>query len=169
MLLTVRDMKRLLVVAVAAIGFGGQGCGASSPATGRTCTELESDYQQALSAASSCTPGAANQCQQPVSVSFCAGCNLYVNDAASVNAVRAQIFSQGCVRCEGLELCLQSGPWACVATDGGTLGGQCAIAPTSGGQLGTSLRERPSRPSAGDPANFLPALLPGPRAIMGPP
>jgi hypothetical protein len=66
-------------------------------------------------------------------VSFCAGCNLYVNDATSLNTIRAQISNQGCVPCEGLELCLQTGPWACVAIDGGAPGGQCSIAPASGG------------------------------------
>jgi hypothetical protein len=126
-------MRPLLVVAVAVIGFFGQGCSSSAPASGRSCAELENDYQQALSAAFACTPGAPNQCQQAVPVSFCAGCNLYLNDATSLNAIRAQILNQGCVQCEGLELCIQTGPWACVATDGGAPGGQCSIAPASGG------------------------------------
>jgi hypothetical protein len=133
MLLRFPHMRCRVVVAVVVSGFLGQGCGSSSSSSGRSCAELESDYQQALSAAYACTPGAANQCQQAIPVSFCAGCDLYVNDASSVNAISAQLFSQGCVRCEGLELCIQSGPWACVATDGGGSGGRCSIAPPSGG------------------------------------
>jgi hypothetical protein len=120
-----------LLLAVAVMGFLGEGCGSPPAAAGRTCAELEGDYQQALSAALACTPGAPNQCQQAIPVSFCAGCDRYVNDATSLNAISAQLSNQGCVRCEGLELCIQAGPYACVPTDAGTSSGQCGIAPAS--------------------------------------
>jgi len=107
------------------------GCG--SPAKGgRTCAQLQSDYEQSLSAALACTPGATNQCQQAVPVSFCAGCNRYVNDATMLDGITTQLVNQGCLHCEGLELCVQTGPYACVPNDGGVSLGQCAIAPPSG-------------------------------------
>jgi hypothetical protein len=124
-------MRDVLVVAVVVLGLAGQGCSSSSPPSGKTCAQLEDDYSQALGAAFACTPGAPNQCQQAVPVSFCAGCDLYVNDASSVNAIRAQLTNQGCIHCEGLELCIQTGPWGCVATDGGGSGGQCEIVPAT--------------------------------------
>jgi hypothetical protein len=122
-------MRDVMAVAVAVLGLAGQSCSSTSAASGKTCTQLEDEYQQALSVAYECTPGAANQCQQAIPASFCAGCDVYVNDASSVNAIRAQLSSQGCVQCEGLVLCIQTGPWGCVATDGGGSGGQCEIVP----------------------------------------
>ena len=123
-------MRRLVGVAVAVIGCLGQGC-SSSPASGRTCAQLEDDYHQALGAAYACTPGAPNQCQQAIPAFFCAGCLIYVNDASSLNAVSAQLSSQGCIHCEAVDLCIQTGPWGCVATDGAAPGGQCEIVPAS--------------------------------------
>jgi hypothetical protein len=106
------------------------GCG--SPGNGRTCAQLQSDYEQALLPARACTLGATNQCQQAVPVTLCAGCNRYVNDATKLDAITTQLVNQGCVHCEGLGLCVQTGPYACVANDGGGSGGQCAIALLSG-------------------------------------
>jgi hypothetical protein len=107
------------------------GCG--SPGNGgRTCAQLQSDYEQALPPALACTPGATNQCQQAIPVTSCAGCNRYVNDATKLDAITTQLVNQGCVHCEGLDLCVQTGPYACVANDGGVSVGQCAIALPSG-------------------------------------
>jgi hypothetical protein len=117
----------LQTLAVAAFGALLEvGCG--SPGNGvRTCAQLQSDYEQSLSAALACTPGATNQCQQAVPVTFCAGCNRYVNDATTLDRITTQLVNQGCVHCEGLDLCAQTGPYACVANDAGVSVGQCAV------------------------------------------
>ena len=109
-------------------------CGSGSPARsdgGRICEQLSSDYQAALSAASACTPGAPNQCQAAVPVSFCAGCDLYVNDGTQAIAIRNQFFDQGCDKSGptscSFVACLQAGPFTCLANDGGSSGGVCSI------------------------------------------
>jgi hypothetical protein len=128
-----RDLEvNLRTLAVAAFGALLElDCG--SPGNGgRTCAQLQSDYEQSLSAALACTPGATNQCQQAVPVTFCAGCNRYVNDATTLDGITTQLVNQGCVHCEGLDVCVQTGPYTCVASDGGVSVGQCAITLLSG-------------------------------------
>jgi hypothetical protein len=124
-------MRHVTAVAVVVLGLAGQGCTSSSPASGKSCAQLEDDYQQALSVAYECTPGAPNQCQEAIPAFFCAGCNSYVNDASSLGPIYTQLMNQGCVRCEAVDTCIQTGPWGCVATDAGGLGGTCEIVPAT--------------------------------------
>ncbi len=113
------------------------GCSSGSSAGvdggGRTCEQLASDFLAARSAASACTPGAANQCQAPVPVDLCAGCNFYVNDATQVQPIIAQFFKQGCDKSDATACtfhnCIQVAAFSCVATDGGAPGGRCTLPP----------------------------------------
>jgi len=115
------------------LGAGcGSGLSAGAPGS-RTCEQLASDFLAARSAARACTPGAANQCQAPVPVSLCAGCNLFVNDATEVQPIMAQFFRQGCDKNAATACtfynCAQLAPFSCVANDGGSPGGTCMLAP----------------------------------------
>jgi uncharacterized protein YceK len=104
---------------------GGAGDGSVS------CSDLAGQYGGALTAARSCTVGAANQCQQAVSSSLSpcfSNCLTYVEDATTVNALKAQWVNAGCanqgpIACPAIA-CLQPTMGNCVATDGG--GGMCS-------------------------------------------
>ena len=54
------------------------------------------DYVNALPAAKDCTYGVTGQCKQLVASSLTCGCQVYVNDATTLNAIKAQYMSQGC-------------------------------------------------------------------------
>ena len=88
-------------------GHGGGGQGGQAVDGGVTCAELVNEYSAALPAAEACTSGAANQCQQlvPLSLSICTGCEHYVTDAKTLNAIRAQWTSQGCNLTTALTVC----------------------------------------------------------------
>src|SRR5450631_806934 len=79
-------------------GHGGGGHGGQTVDSGVTCAELVHEYSAALPAAEACTSGAANQCQQlvPLTLSICTGCDHYVTNATTLNAIRAQWTNQGC-------------------------------------------------------------------------
>jgi hypothetical protein len=69
---------------------------------GTVCVQLAEKYSATLSAAAACTPGAPDQCQAIVA-NVPAGCpttlcneQSYVNDAASVEAVRQSWVGEGC-------------------------------------------------------------------------
>ncbi len=133
--MSMRSLVLLMTVGLVALA---EGCGSGSLARsdgGKTCEQLVSDYQAAVYAARACTPGAPNQCLAAVPVFLCAGCNSYVNDGTQAIAVEKQFFDQGCDKKDAtscsLELCPQAGPFACVAADGGALGGLCSISPTA--------------------------------------
>jgi hypothetical protein len=71
-------------------GTGGQG-------GGKSCDALETDYDNALTAAKKCTLGATDQCQQLVNGSlFCRGCKQYVNDATTLSAIQTEWDDQNC-------------------------------------------------------------------------
>ena len=64
---------------------------------GESCGQLESDYGVALTDAKACTPGAANQCQEPVNSSLsCPGCKQYVNDSTMLEAIAAAWDAANC-------------------------------------------------------------------------
>src|SRR5450631_3641060 len=76
---------------------GGQtGTGGNKGTGGGTCQQLAMDYVNALPAAKDCTYGVTGQCQQLVASSLSCGCQVYVNDATTLNAIKAQYMSQGC-------------------------------------------------------------------------
>jgi hypothetical protein len=115
---------------------GGGGTGGSAghdggtDVRGATCSELASQYADALGAARSCTIGANGQCEQSVSGSLSpcfSNCQTYVNDASTLNALKAQWLGQGCnqggIACPAIA-CLQPTKGNCVAADGG--GGMCS-------------------------------------------
>jgi hypothetical protein len=114
-------------------GHGGGGQGGQAVDSGVTCAELANEYSAALPAAEACTPGAANQCQQlvPLSLSICTGCEHYVTDATSLNAIRTQWTNQGCNLTTALTVCpaiacINPGTAGdCVAGDG-SANGVCA-------------------------------------------
>jgi len=111
-------------------GHGGGGQGGQTADSGVSCAELASEYSAALPAAEACTPGAANQCQQlvPLSLSICTGCEHYVTDATTLNALRTQWTNQGCnlttalIVCPAIA-CISPGTAGdCVAVDGSANG-----------------------------------------------
>jgi hypothetical protein len=112
-----------------AVGGAGHGGGAS-------CSDLESQYSAALTEARSCTVHANGQCAQSASgsLSVCfSNCLIFVNDATTLNALKAEWLQAGCanqgpVACPAIA-CLQPAQGNCVAGDGG--GGVCEP-----GQLG---------------------------------
>src|SRR5450631_3017406 len=66
---------------------GGQtGTGGNKGTGGGTCQQLAMDYVNALPAAKDCTYGVTGQCQQLVASSLSCGCQVYVNDATTLNA-----------------------------------------------------------------------------------
>jgi hypothetical protein len=111
-------------------GHGGGGQGGQMVDSGVSCAELATEYSAALPAAEACTPGAANQCQQlvPLSLSICTGCEHYVTDATTLNALRTQWTNQGCnlttalIVCPAIA-CINPGTAGdCVAVDGSANG-----------------------------------------------
>ena len=88
-------------------GHGGGGHGGQTVDSGVSCAELANEYSAALPAAEACTAGAANQCQQlvPITLSVCSGCQHYVTDATTLNAIRTQWTNQGCDQPTGTIVC----------------------------------------------------------------
>jgi hypothetical protein len=106
------------------------GSGGQAGDGGVSCAELANEYSAALPAAEACTSGAANQCQQlvPLSLSICTGCEHYVTDATTLNALRTQWTNQGCnlttalIVCPAIA-CINPGTAGdCVAVDGSANG-----------------------------------------------
>jgi hypothetical protein len=110
-------------------GRDGGSAGAGADA-GASCSDLASQYGDALAAARSCTVGATDQCQQSVSLSLSvcsSNCMTFVNDASALNDLRARWQSAGCanqrqVACPAIA-CVQPTKGTCVAADAG--GGVC--------------------------------------------
>jgi hypothetical protein len=105
---------------------GGGGAGSDG---GVSCSDLEAQYSAALGTARSCTVSASGQCTQMVSgdLSPCfSNCQIFVNDATALNALKAQWLQAGCgagvFACPAIA-CLQPSKGECVAGDGG--GGIC--------------------------------------------
>jgi hypothetical protein len=106
---------------------GGLGDGGGQPVdSGVTCADLESRYAEALPAARSCDVNATGQCQQLVSSSLSpcfVNCTTYVNNALTLNAIKASWLQAGCnqtvVLCP-LIACIKPSAGVCAATDGGS-------------------------------------------------
>jgi hypothetical protein len=106
------------------------GCGGSSLGSGESCTQLMDAYATAYTAALVCTPGAANQCQQPTPALTC-DCGGTVQDATEIDAIAAQLRAKGCIPAQAAACpCAFLGPISCQPADGG--GGVCAQTPPGG-------------------------------------
>jgi hypothetical protein len=74
---------------------GGPGC-----APGSLCRNLTIAYAEAVLRAQSCTPGAANVCNQSAPGSLgCGGCTVWITSSAEVDSLRAQFQGGGCAAC----------------------------------------------------------------------
>jgi hypothetical protein len=119
-------------------GTGGVGGAGGSPIDGGNsalCDQLAAKYSAALSAASACTPGAPNQCQALVGnvpancpESLC-GAASYVNDGASVEAVRDSWLNEGC----------GGPPNLCIAIACDPVPSVCVPVPSAGPSTGKSI------------------------------
>jgi len=119
------------------IGSGGQG---GQPMDGgQTCARLVNEFQDALTAARICVPGAANQCHQlaPIVLADCPACSeAWVNDATALIAIQEQWLA-ACARplqCKavscGLVLpssCASSSPTTAGPGAGASAGGSCTV------------------------------------------
>jgi hypothetical protein len=110
---------------------GTTGHDGGAPDSGSSCTDLQTQYGEALAAARTCTVGAANQCAQAASswLSPCfSNCLTYVDDASALNQIKSAWVAAGCanqgpIACPAIA-CIQPLMGNCVATDGG--GGVCS-------------------------------------------
>ena len=94
----------------------------------KSCDGLETDYDNALTAAKRCTLGATNQCQQLVNSSLsCAGCKQYVNDTTTLSVIQTEWDNQNCSSAP--HVCPEI---ACVVPTTSV----CTSSPTSGGPGG---------------------------------
>ncbi len=107
---------------------GASGDGGAQPVDGgASCTDLQSEYADALPAARSCDPAAVGQCQQSVSSSLSpcfVNCMTYVNDASTLNEIKLAWQQAGCnslvgILCPAIA-CIAPTAGACTATDGGS-------------------------------------------------
>jgi hypothetical protein len=119
-------------------GGGGTDGGFAYPDSGglpagetASCSVLETQYLNTVAGAQSCDPNGAGQCQQPVSAALspCPTCMTYVNDGATVNAIKSVWEQLGCneagaAACPPLT-CAQPTGATCVAS---SAGGTCASA-----------------------------------------
>jgi hypothetical protein len=118
-----------------AAGHGGAGSTGSAghdggADAGATCSDLETQYSTAMTEAQRCKVGAAGQCAQAASSSLSPcffNCMTYVNDASTLNALKAQWLAAGCANqrvgfCPAIA-CLKPTPGNCVAASGG---GMCS-------------------------------------------
>jgi hypothetical protein len=120
--------------------FGHGGSAGHAADAGESCTQIETDYGNALTAAAECTPGATDQCQQLVDISLsCTGCKRYVTDVSELDALAAMWNAQDCGAtphvCPAIA-CINPGVPTCAATSG-TPGGPNAGA-TPGGSCTTA-------------------------------
>lgn len=131
------------------VGTGGSGTGGSGGSVTGTggsslqalCNQLATAYDQAVTAAQSCTLGASGQCQLavPSALSACGACPTFVNDDSKPNAIKTQWQSAGCldasppVPCPP-GLCLPP-PSTCAANDSG--GASCGFVSGAGGSGGS--------------------------------
>jgi len=122
-------------------GTGGITGSGGSPLDGGAadpCDTFAAEYAAVLKGASSCTAGAAAQCEQPVPAALApcnTACTVYVNDASVLNVIRQQWDAARCgsvaVDCP-LVSCPFVAGGACVASDAG--GSACS---TRYGQITT--------------------------------
>jgi hypothetical protein len=116
--------------------FGHGGAAGHAADAGESCTQIETDYGNAMTAAAECTPGAAGQCQHLIDMSLsCPGCQRYVNDVTELDALAAMWNDQDCSAsphgpCPTIA-CVIPGPASCAAASG-TPGGPNAGADPGG-------------------------------------
>jgi hypothetical protein len=120
--------------------FGHGGAAGHAADAGESCTQIETDYGNALTPAAECTPGATGQCQHLVDMSLsCPGCQRYVNDVTALDALAAMWNAQDCGAtphvCPAIA-CVVPGTPTCAAASG-TPGGPNAGA-TPGGSCTTA-------------------------------
>jgi len=127
-------------------GHAGGGQGGHVADGGESCTELETDYSNALTGAVECSPGSPNQCQHLVERSLsCPGCQEYVNDVTTLNTIMAEWNNQGCGAMPHLcpqIACVNPGSGVCTPSNG-TSGG-----PNAGASPGGSCSDSSSGPPA---------------------
>ena len=99
-----------------------------------SCSVVETQYLDTVVGAQACDPNGAGQCQQQVNaaLSSCPTCMTYVNDVATVNAIKSVWDRLGCNQagtgtCPPLS-CAQPSSGACVAS---SAGGTCASSMTN--------------------------------------
>lgn len=102
-------------------GKGGGSGGTAGTGGGATCAQLQNDYDTALAQARSCSPGANNQCQQNAPSSLACGCETFVNDTSTLDAIRSRWNQANCQNqtvCPAAA-CLQPRSSSCRPADGG--------------------------------------------------
>jgi hypothetical protein len=103
------------------------GCGG-----GKSCSELQDDYTQALPTALLCDPAAANQCQQQAMSPGSCQCETTVQNPTHLNAIVAQLRLQGCIPAETFT-CPCPAPQQLTCVSNGGSSGSCIVQPRSGG------------------------------------
>ncbi len=101
-------------------GQGGQAGGIQS------CTQIQTQYTNAISSAKACSLDTQGECQQLVDTSLsCKGCQVYVNDTSELDMIAASWTAAGCDQmhfvCPAIA-CVTPQPSRCVAASG-TSGG----------------------------------------------
>lgn len=118
-------------------GAGKGGNGGAGGTAGVSCSDLATQYTDALPAAQSCDLNASGECHQLVSSSLSpcfVNCMTYVNDSSALNAIKASWVQAGCnnvnVLCPAIA-CLQPTNNVCLVGDGGS--GTCSSNTGGGG------------------------------------
>jgi hypothetical protein len=101
-------------------------------AGGKSCSELQDDYTQALPSALLCDPAAANQCQQQAMSPGSCSCGTTVQDPTQLNAIVAQLRQQGCIPAQQLA-CPCAAPQQLTCVSNGGSSGSCIVQARSGG------------------------------------
>src|SRR5207302_642371 len=122
------------------------GAGAAVSGTGGSslqalCDSLATEYEIAVTAARSCTLGAASECQLavPAVLAVCGSCPTFVSDDTKPNAIQAQWQAAGCLNASPPVPCFRSlciaPPSMCAA---GPTGAICTSGSGAGGQSGST-------------------------------
>ena len=106
---------------------------------GQTCARLVNEFQDALTAARVCVPGAVNQCHQlaPIVLADCPACSqAWVNDAMALIAIQKQWLAACAkpVQCKAVSCgavlsssCASSSPTTAGPSAGASPGGSCTV------------------------------------------
>lgn len=115
-------------------GLGNADSGGLPAGEVASCSVVETQYLDTVAGAQACDPNGTGQCQQQVSaaLSSCPTCMTYVNDVATVNAIKSVWEQLGCNQA-GTGTCP---PPSCAQPSGGTCvassaGGTCASSMTN--------------------------------------
>jgi hypothetical protein len=111
-------------------GTAGRGSGGTGGGTGGTtagsCSDLQTQYAAALTAAKSCSQTTSNQCQQKAPASLGCGCETFVNSRTALDQLESSWNQAGCqnsVVCPAIA-CVPPRSSFCRAGDGG--GASCS-------------------------------------------